>query len=543
MSNIKRQILYMSCVFAGAALSVSAQDISLPEAMPDDNAAIIEETADKNIADGMQKDESVDDPFSEAFDSMDAAGELVERVSVSNNVADVMPDEHRDGMEQADGSVPKGSSPIVVSQLTNVVTVSFEEARRLAVFNSMEISNLRSARAVIEARRDAVWDIQDPELRFQYGRATEQKTTVYDPVLGDISLPSRSVSLDEQDDALRAAVRFFPPNPWILSQRAAAEDAYLMAADADIAHAEWVVAMQVMELFAEINYYEKDVSMTDSLVKLHADTLENMKMGSGQGASTLQDTMIESRRYLGAIVDRESAIRQYRGARKLLSSMLDVPESQLCLMINENELMSQGPESYDRVTMEDLWMGRSDFKALRWKTKAADCLYKEARVSKIPWMSFIQASYGMSSQNYDPSLSDTEEWRVDAAVNIPLFSWFNDAAKVRMMESEQALTLEAQTIKQSYISLQNALEDYKNAKTQWERYETETIPVVKRMEQLLEAVQDSADFSAYERTRIREQLVETQRLKLKADFEMQQAVIKISSLLGPVTQSSVVRDQ
>lgn len=533
MSNIKRQILCLYSVFAGTVLAVSAQDLLLQEAMPNDNTGVAEETADKNIADDMQKDASADDPFAEAFGSMDTTGEPVEQSVVSDSVGNSMPEDVKGVDEQAEDSIQKTPAPIVVSQLTNVVTVSFEEARKLAVFNSMEISSLRSARAVIEARRDAVWDIQDPELRFQYGRATEQKTTVYDPVLGDISLPSGSVSLDEQDDALRAAVRFFPPNPWILSKRAGAEDAYLMAADADIAHAEWVVAMQVMELFAEINYYEKDVSMTDSLVKLHADTLENMKMGSGQGASTLQDTMIESRRYLGAIADRESAIRQYRGARKLLSSMLDVPESQLCLMINENELMSQGPESYDRVTLEDLWMGRSDFKALRWKTRAADFLYKEARASKMPWMSFIQASYGMSSQNYDPNLSDAEEWRVDAAVNIPLFSWFNGAAKVRMMESEQALTLEAQTIKQSYIGLQNALEDYKNAKIQWERYETETVPVVKRMEQLLEAVQDSADFSAYERTRIREQLVETQRLKLKADFEMQQAIIRISSLLGP----------
>ena len=440
-----------------------------------------------------------------------------------------------------DSETGKKNSPIVVSRLDNVVTLSFEEARRLAFVNSSELVALRAARAVVEARGEAVWDIEDPELRLRYGKSSGRDTDYYNSSEGDIPMPSSSVN-DEEEEEYQAGIRFFVPNPWILSRRAEAEHAYLEAANAQLRHAEWLVTVRLKELFAEINYYEKDVRLTDSLVKLHADTLEKMKMGSGEGVSTMQDTMIESRRYMAAIAGREKASRLYRTARKELSGMVEIPESQLCILIREDELLPDLPKRLDRMVVSDIWMSRPDFSALRWNTRAAHMLVKAADRTRIPWISFLQFSYGISSQDYDPTKDDVDEWRIDAACSLPLFSWFNDAAKQRMQEYEQALVNETQYIRHSYIDLQNALEDYKNAKKQWERYETETVPVVKSMERLLETVEAGSDFSVYDKARIREQLIDTQRLKLQSDLEMHQAVIGISRLLGPA-KTAVGRDQ
>jgi outer membrane protein TolC len=192
-------------------------------------------------------------------------------------------------------------------------------------------------------------------------------------------------------------------------------------------------------------------------------------------------------------------------------------------------------------------VSRADLSALNWRCLAAEATYREAAAGRIPWFNFLQGSYAVSSQDEkggigsglappgslsDYSMADASEWRVDAAINLPLLGWLNDTPALRMAEYQQLKTQLAEKIKNIYQSFQDALDTMHSLGERQAMYDTESEPVLRDMQKVLDSLSSGTGMSPDQIMRVKEQMLELQRLKLEQDHEFRLGIVNLEETLG-----------
>ncbi|MFC1497196.1 TolC family protein [Verrucomicrobiota bacterium] len=391
-----------------------------------------------------------------------------------------------------------------------VVSLNLQEAMQRAIEHSDDIAILHAAIDVAKENKNILYDIQDPEIRVRY--------------------------VEEQNDQeYQASARFFPPNPWVISQKASAADGEVNAVIEDSNNLEWMLSVRVMELAAEVDYLRKDLELISKLVKIFQTTLEATRKGTVHGQMTIQNIAPVSRLYLETIADRNKAARRYDEKNIQLSTLIGIPAKRFKINIDESNFKTDFPVSNPEIIFaKNVIFKRSDLAARRWRVLSAEKAYKAQKAAAIPWLQHIQLSYANNQEEATGQTDDSEEWRIEAAFNIPLFSWWNNSSKLRFKEYQMAKTIEASAISQCYVQFRNALDMMQSTKEAKRKFMEETGPVIENMQKiLLEA--ERADFLPSESARIREQLLKTQRAKLLTEFDYLMSVINFEKTIGKRT--------
>lgn len=453
-------------------------------------------------------------------------------------------------------------SAAVLAPSTNALPsgpLTVEEAVRRALDASDVVAVLRAAVTVAEERRRAATDLGDPELRLSYGSDTTKTTrdrTTADPVRGVTERDSGSVT--EDGTAASAGLRLFPPNPWVLPAKLNAADADLNAARADLAAAEWSMAIGVRRLVAEILFLGKDVAVLRQLADDNRQVLEAVRLRAQQNDATVGDVMTASRRYLGALSDRDRAARKASAQQRVLASLLDLPAASLrldsaaaVLVITNAAFSASAAADFERIALRH----RADLAALYWRSAMAKSLYKAARAEGLPWFKMIQGDFSSANSDSDGietstnagplkpgaspfsntrvgDTSDGRSWQVSAAINIPLFSWMNSADNVRRAESDMARIREAQALKILRRQLADALEDLRDVQMEWALYLAETEPLVLAMQSAMRDLRGEQQLTTEEAAAIRIQILQAQRTRLEATYNYTLAVIAFEEALG-----------
>ncbi len=417
--------------------------------------------------------------------------------------------------------------------------IDLDTAIKRAITYSDDVTILRATSEVANQQKFAARGIQDPELRISQDNGNSSRTRTY----SDIYVPP-STSTGTSDGNV-AGIRFSPPNPWEFSARVSGANADYYAAIADVRHQEWLISIEVRRLFAEIQYLENDIQLIDQLVGVYKDLQDVLNQSINQGQATMQDVATASRRYLRMLSVRNDVIRSYEESHRLLADITAISPEHLQLVFDSNTLTSAGTALNKDVCEQEAMQNRADLSAAFWRTESARQICRAERKAKMPWLTFVQFSYASGSQLENTSEidvptgimstsrddTDSDEWRVDMGISIPILSWLNHDIEASDAEYNLTKTEETMLLKKIHREIDNSLSAMKSIKESQSLYQQEISPVIEQMQDVLEKVEANS-LEPDEAARIKEEIIETQRLQIKADYEYALAVLKLESVLG-----------
>lgn len=427
---------------------------------------------------------------------------------------------------------------------------------------SEDVAMLVSSVEVASKEKLVAGDWRDPELRLSYGEAdddgTRSKLVTQSLPIGAPATtlgggPEQATST-QTSSGYDVALRIFPENPWARRQRVSAGTAGIYASVADLLDAQWRLENTLRRLFIQIHYLSERLEAHRELTEVYREALRISQELADQGHGTVADVMSASRRYLEALSDRDTTLRDLDAARRELASMVAMPFDEVHVVMTPDLLADLRIDGIDPDWLQQKALNqRRDLSALYWRRAQAESAWREMRASRTPWFSYVQASYGQrdteadeTASEIDTSLSgitrqedtlestDTsrDEWRVDAGITLPIFPGSNHESALRFAEYRRAELMEAKAKERAQREIMDALAGVKAAVAARERYQRETLPVTKDMESMLQRVQAQSGLDPIETARLREQILEARRIELEAGMGFHLAVVSLEEAIG-----------
>ncbi len=411
------------------------------------------------------------------------------------------------------GAIPAASATVHENTVTDL-----DEAIQRAIRHSPTITALQAATHVAQERVRAIGDFRDPELRY----------TISDGADTDIDG-------EEDSTGYRIGMRFFPPNLWLRASGKTREAALYRAACADLQSAMWDLSATVAQLVCDFQHVNADILLLEELVTNYETTLGLVRKRSQTGQSAGQEIVSAARRYLGAVSDRDRALHRRQQLRHELASLIGVRTDAIAFppMVEEIDEPVLPHDDTDLAAAE-VTATRPDLAAMHWRARAAKAAYKETRSAQLPWLQHIQISYAEDQQEAFLMDQESEEWRVDVAVSIPLFSWLNHTPSLRREEFELALGAKQAAVRAARIDVQNAIDTVRESRDQIATYHQTTTPVIAEVETILTQLTQQTAFAPLEAARVAEELLEHKRLRLNAIYEYRSAVIRLQKMMGTI---------
>ncbi|MBU0677003.1 MAG: TolC family protein [Verrucomicrobia bacterium] len=395
-------------------------------------------------------------------------------------------------------------------------------AIRIALQSDPRLGSWNAAVDVARAQRGAAWEMRDPQLRFDY---EEVERT---------SLPG-GMRMIEQYEQYQYALRLYPPNPFVASARKSGGDASISAAAAELAVAERGIAVEVMRLFARISYLEKDIGLLSRLARLNLDRKTFFKEKSAAGEATTGESLSAGLDYLEAASARDTRRRELDLMRAQLGHRLGGAALDNVNLIEPDQRQDVNADQLDEQELISLAMAnRQLLTAAEAEVRSAQAGLSEIKRGRWPWFAHIQG--GISDEQRDEG---NESWFVQAAFEVPVFSWFDGEEDVR---SAQAAEMEARLEglrSEIRIQVVDALGSLRRAQADLNRFHEETGGITQEMESLLKDVRSEEGVDPELTFDLEKSLVEAQRESLRCNFECQQAVIGLQEATGTDLSGSV----
>jgi outer membrane protein TolC len=369
---------------------------------------------------------------------------------------------------------------------------------------------LRAAVEIAKQRKAAATDIEEPEALGGWGNN------------GDVF--GEPVDAHKKDIEWRAGARVYVPNPFLMGPRVSARAAEVMAAQADLQAAQWLVEQDVHRLFAELNYLGEDVALAADLVRANDQILSDARSRAQRGAATAADVVAVAQRHLDAQNNLDSVRHRQELARRDLAGLLDIPSPSLRIVSNvlTHVLLPESALPADRLQTVALAC-RGDVVALHWRALAARSAYREARNGRIPWFKEVTAG------NREPS----DQWWVGVGVTVPVFSWTkNHAESVAEAQSNLANVNETNAVRVVSREIRNALDEVEERRRVQLRNQNEVVPLIAEMGQTLQVLKGAPNLMVSQVAATEAQILESSRLELAARWQYQLALLNLERLLG-----------
>jgi outer membrane protein TolC len=429
--------------------------------------------------------------------------------------------------------------------------------------------DVRVARA--EAR--VAGDGRDPELRGGYSDGDEDQTssqfgveTNLVPATGLRYLAATNSSYGTQStdsERYSVALRFFPRNPWERGAAVSAGRARWHAAEARLRQFAVDVALETCRMYEVLRFMSADVANIEEIAAIQRDLVAQTDELARAGRITASESLRARQRYLAAVSDLSRGRRDLEDARLALARWLNVGTGEV------NPVMDWAPAlpdtnllagASDPLTYAAL-SNRADVAALGWDTRAAWHAYREARAMLWPWFSYVQPGYAWSDQSssggstsretdltagsqrlgstYRTQDSESEEWRIDAGITLPVFSWIGHEDDLRKAEYEKAQAAEARAVLDLPGRVESQVAKVRLIEAQSREYGRETEAVTAELTRLLADTAETADIAPEDRARVREELVQSLRLAAQTAHSLNMAAIDLHAALGTLPVPTV----
>ena len=434
--------------------------------------------------------------------------------------------------------------------------LTLEHAIEMAIEESGQMAAARASADVANNAMLAAYDHTDPKISLGYRNRyedigeTDWKYSNGLTVPGEIS-STQTVSTGVYDrDEYDAAIRIYPQNPFERYHRISGAGADDKAAVAEVQQTEWEVTIDVRRLFAQLDCLQKEVVVLDQLVVVQEDLLKVTRSLVDKGQLTAQDMIKVSQNYLAALSDLNRISRQRDQTRSLLADYLNLPASQVNIVVDEKTFPDPDIDSMnaDELVRQAL-LNRCDLAELYWKTRAAYEAWRQAEAGKVPWFSQIEAVYSTftavktldvgSQFALNPSLisgvDDTQErqWQVDLEITIPFFSWtMNHKPDLMAAKYRQAKSMQAIAARKACINVRSALDIMRSIRKSRLQYKANTASILFDMQKALDNAESVAGLTPDQVGKIKLEILDAERLKLESECQYRLAFIGLEQALG-----------
>ncbi len=459
-------------------------------------------------------------------------------------------------LEETLAAVKPSMPTLPAEPFRDILTV--QAAIERACASSGEIATLAATVEVAEQQYLAAHNWNDPELRLAYGEDSGETTrrqfsTLSGPPAASSVFSGQSVgTIADESTHYDVALRLSPPNPWAQDQTASAGEADAFAAVAELSAAQWRLANNVRRRFAEIDHLDADFRLLSQLTALYSNAVETINARAEQGESTLENLLTASRRYLGAVAEKDKSVRQRNQARRNLASLVAVPSEDLLIRVDANSFSEPALKDATRQALKSKALeNRQDLAALHWQTQAAHARHLKTRIERWPWFTFVDLSYGSGDSTSDRHFTSTgataleptetasatdsgsdDAWQIATGIQLPLFSGTSHSEAVALAEYRRAVLMEERAIARAEREIDEGLGALRTLTSSRDALQREADPILRQMQEGLERLQSTIGLAPEEVVRIREQILEAQRLQLAFVLEYRLAVIDLEEVLG-----------
>ncbi|MBC8206646.1 MAG: TolC family protein [Kiritimatiellales bacterium] len=352
--------------------------------------------------------------------------------------------------------------------------VSLSSAIELALENDIRLLSGRADLSIAQLRQEsaAVW--RDPELRLE-------------------------PSVDADEDYIDSAIRFYLPHPWRVHADGLERASQTAASTAQMQMGRIQVATEIFQLYREFQCLEKELALVTRLIEIKQQRADVICQQVDAAMKTSTDALLfrwelrdaqREARTLRCDMDRIQGQLAERIARPVESLRLEpLPEVEPAVLIDS--------ETVDQLALEL----RPDLQLLHAQLQQAQSRVQQADAERIPWFSYVQAGYADSA----------EEWRIQAAVSLPIFSL--SGSKKRQALAEQALRRVSVDASQDAIALQvrQAAFNLNNAIEEWQMHRQEMDALAAEAQQEIEMLQEYAAGAPDEWMKLQERIVQADR--------------------------------
>jgi hypothetical protein len=155
---------------------------------------------------------------------------------------------------------------------------------------------------------------------------------------------------------------------------------------------------------------------------------------------------------------------------------------------------------------------------------------RAARSTRIPWFSHLQCSYKEEAG----TIAD-HSWSAQIALNLPIFSFFNNEDDHQLAVVQQQQTSMSAVKHRMYAKIKTTLRQLNSAKSELERWEKETKPMLDDMSAFLNDPNALSNLSIKTRSDIKESALIAERAKLVAQHNYNLALIRLESSVRKIT--------
>jgi outer membrane protein TolC len=467
----------------------------------------------------------------------------------------------------------------------------------LALKNNAQIVYLREAAEVARAQAGAALEFRDPELIFAYGegeRKADRSWLVPRSELAPLySYPSKGYLISEDpnqlaketdpmvqralippggqynyltmssntfsgttmdSDAYKIGVRFFPPNPWTARARLATYRAEYAAALADAYVMEWEVASRVRELYAWIAYLRQDLALAREQAEVRQNAATSAATLVDNGQIPTVEALAAAQRHLQAQADCDKQEHEIRLAVTELGTLIgrSVPEEAIRTQSNSTTTLDE--KTLDALELQRKALrNRREIAAAYWRSQQAEAALREARSTRIPWLTGVEGTYSESNRREDPDAAwglegrtaeldpfysipiDNEEdteWRVEAVVSIPLFSLGPQVTRVQRAQYRQAMETLGALTRQTLSEVTDALASLRRIETRSTAFQADCAARLAHAQDALNEMQKNPGFAPDDAIRLREIAIDLQRMRARLEYDRQMAILQLGKSVG-----------
>jgi outer membrane protein TolC len=429
-----------------------------------------------------------------------------------------------------------------------------------ARLHNPELVVLREAMEVARAEAMTVTGLRNPELRVEYseGDRVTERTWYADGGRGSVPewapLGSYRDRVSESD-GIRYTLRLYPPNPWLMRIQGAGSRARFAAAAADLQAAEWRIECEIGALLAQISGVQRELEIVRKQACLQRDyTMVVQSLIRHQEATVLDELGAEDRQMQAeddAAILEAGLAEQFRQ----LSVLVGAPVQSL--MAGEAPSGRGSPHRATPAMAEtrrsQLVESRGEVMAAYWRHQDALAGWREARLSRVPWLTHLQASYAKAdeSERVDAAAGlsvntaiappgrtvsadeNTDEgWSVEAAIELPLFAWQSGATRIQQANVRRYAVALRECARQVQAEFDEAYRAWQAAVTRTDIARGRIITRRQKAVELKRSLEGENGLGPEARFKVEEMLLRLQQAEVNADREEDMAWWRLQQSSG-----------
>ena len=306
-------------------------------------------------------------------------------------------------------------------------------------------------------------------------------------------------SVDSDENYFDSALRFYLPHPWRLKADGMERASKTAASTAELQMGRVQVAVEMFQLYRGFQCLEKEYAFATRLIDVKQQRSELAREQVAASVKTSTDALLLRWELRDAQREARTLQREMDLIKGRLAGWIGQSLDELLLdpLPEEEFSVSAGRNPAVETALEL----RPDLHLLYAQLELAESQVRQVEAERIPWFNHVQAGYSDSS----------EEWQVQAAVSLPIFSF--GGSKKRQALAEQSFRVAAIDASRDAISLEvnQAARVLNNAVEEWQMQQQELGELAGEAEKEIKALQEYASGEPDEWMKLQERLIQAER--------------------------------